>query len=277
MNKTVRPYRHCSTIAIKAIAIALCILLFIAGLAQGLVGGAQWATDGIARSVVGLVGPSPSFCTATAIARNLILTAGHCVQSGTDYKVQYKDINGSRKFAAIVDWERPPQFVVPETGPPTADIALVRLANSLPDDVGVATLDLQRHPVWPGDRFIVIGGGIGLKGLHETGNNRVATLVATGPFTNLQIILIDSSGNQIGVCSGDSGSPVFQSQTDGAKVIGVVSWAGARNKKKWAGARNNKTGCGELTGVTPLAPYHRWIEETVRKLSGIPHNEPGPK
>jgi hypothetical protein len=199
------------------------------------------------------------------------------VQSGTDYKVQYKDINGSRQLAAVVEWERPPQFVIPETGPPTADLALVRLANSLPDDVGVATLDLQHHPVWPGDRFVVIGGGIGLKGLHETGNNRIATLVATGPFTDLQIILIDSSGNKIGVCSGDSGSPVFQSQTDGAKVIGVVSWAGARKNKKWAGAPNHKTGCGELTGVTPLAPYHRWIEETVSKLGGILGNDAGSK
>jgi secreted trypsin-like serine protease len=71
------------------------------------------------------------------------------------------------------------------------------------------------------------------------------------------MLLIDSSGKDIGACSGDSGSPVFETKNEGAKVIGVVSWA--------AGPYNTK-GCGGLTGATPLAPYRAWIEETIKKL-----------
>lgn len=236
---------------------------------QGLVGGAQLASDDLARSVVGIVGPRNSFCTATAIAPTLILTAGHCLQSGATYKVQYKDANRSRSFYDVVGWERPPQFVM-RTTEPIADLALLKLADPFPADIAVAVLGLQQLQVWPGDRFTVVGGGVALKGLHETGFNRVANLVATGPYTNWQIRLIDPSGNRttVGACAGDSGSPVFQTQADGTKIIGVVSWAAGPNKTK---------GCGGVTGVTPLSPYRQWIEETVRKLGGVLADHVAPK
>jgi hypothetical protein len=258
--------------AMKSMAIAFCSLLLIDGRALGLVGDAQLATGDIARSVVGIVGivgSSHSFCTATAIARNLLLTAGHCVRPGTHYKVQYKDTNGLRQFSDIVEWERPPQFIMRTSAPP-ADLALLKLANPLPADIGVAMLGLNQPPIWPGDRFTVIGGGVTLKGLHETGINRVAVLVATGPYTDLQIRLIDTSGQQttIGACGGDSGSPVFQTKSDGTKVIGVVSWSAGPNKTK---------GCGGITGATPLSPYRQWIEETVTKLGGLPGADAAPR
>ena len=235
--------------AMKSMAIAFCSLVLIDGRALGLVGDAQLATGDIARSVVGIVGivgSSHSFCTATAIARNLLLTAGHCVRPGTHYKVQYKDTNGLRQFFDIVEWERPPQFIMRASAPP-ADLALLKLANPLPADIGVAMLGLNQTPIWPGDRFTVIGG-----------------------YTDLQIRLIDTSGQQItiGACGGDSGSPVFQTKSDGTKVIGVVSWAAGPNKTK---------GCGGITGATPLSPYRQWIEETVTKWGGMPGADAAPR
>jgi hypothetical protein len=245
----------------KPLAIAFCSLLLLHGRAQGLVGGAPLATGEIARSVIGIVGPNEFFCTATAIAHNLVLTAGHCTRSGPNYKVRYKDKDGSWSFSDIADWQRPPQFDEGPKKPVTADVALLKLASPLPADIGIAALGLSAPPIWPGDHFTVIGGGVALKGLRETGVNRVANLVATGPFNNLQIRLIDSSGNQItiGACFGDSGSPVFQAQTDGTKVIAVVSWAGSDTKIK---------DCGGVTGATLLSPFRQWIEQTVRKLGG---------
>jgi hypothetical protein len=227
------------------------------------------ATGEIARSVIGIVGPNDFFCTATAIAQNLVLTAGHCMRPGPNYKVQYKGNNGSRSFFDIAEWQRPPQFDQPPKKRATADLALLKLASPLPADVGVAVLGLHAPPIWPGDHFTVIGGGVALKGLRETGINRVANLVATGPFTDLQIRLIDPSGHQvaIGACFGDSGSPVFQTQTDGTKVIAVVSWTGSNTKIK---------GCGGVTGATLLSPYRQWIEQTVSKLGGVSGNGAAP-
>jgi hypothetical protein len=254
----------------KPVAIALCCLLLLNDRARGLVGGAQLATDDVASAVVGIVGPRNSFCTATAITRNILLTAGHCIQPGSNYKVKYKDAKGLQQFSDVTDIAHPPQFngVITTTGT-TADLALVKLSTALPADIGVATLELHQPPIWPGDRFTVIGGGITFRGLHETGVNRVATLVATGPYTDQQIRLIDSSGNGVaaGACSGDSGSPVFQARTDGTRVIGVVSWATGPNKTK---------GCGGITGATPLSPFRQWIEGTISQWDGNRGNDAAP-
>jgi Trypsin len=58
--------------------------------AAAMVGGAPPAASGIGRSVVlilGSYGASSTACTATAIGRDLLLTAAHCVQPGADYKL----------------------------------------------------------------------------------------------------------------------------------------------------------------------------------------------
>jgi hypothetical protein len=249
----------------KHFAIAVCSLLSLGDRALGIVGGAQLATGDIARAVVGIVGPHNSFCTAAAIAHDLLLTAGHCVQPGINYKAQYSDKNGTREFVEVVSFERPPQFniQVNRVGDSTADIAILALAHPLPATVVVGRLGLHHQPIWPGDRFTVIGEGISIRGLHNTGMNRIALLAATGRPVALQLRLSDPSGKQItmGACSGDSGSPVFQTQGDVATIIAVVSWAGGPNNTK---------GCGGLTGATPLSPYSQWIEDTISKLSSMP-------
>jgi Trypsin len=270
LKRAVHLKRCPPAMVVKRCAIALSCFLLLHGRAQGLVGGAPLATGAIARSVIGIVGPSEFFCTATAIANNLVLTAGHCVRPGPRYKVQYKDKNGTRSFVDIAEWQRPPEFDAPAKKRITADLAVLKLANPLPDNVGVAALDLNAPPIWPGDHFTVIGGGVALKGLRETGVNRIADLVATGPFTDLQIRLIDPSGNQntIGACFGDSGSPVFQSRAGATKVIAVVSWAGSNTKIM---------GCGGVTGATLLSPYRQWIEQTVNKLGASSRHDAAPK
>lgn len=256
----------------KPFAIALCCLLLLVDRAQGIVGGTQLPGNELGRSVVGILGSPNSFCTATAIARDLLLTAGHCVQPGGDYKVQYKNGIGSKIVSAIVDFARPPQFNLqgmPKTAP-TADLALLKLADQLPSNVEVAVLGLDPASIWPGDAFTVIGEGITLSGHHKTGTKRVATLVLAGPYTAFQIRLIDASGMKIttGACAGNSGSPVFQAQTEGTKVIAVVSWA--------AGPHGTK-GCGGATGATLLAPYRQWIEETMKTLGKTPTTNAEPK
>ena len=55
--------------------------------AAAMVGGARAAPDSIARSVVLIVGSRGNFCTGAALARDLVLTAAHCVLPGADYKI----------------------------------------------------------------------------------------------------------------------------------------------------------------------------------------------
>ncbi len=70
--------------ALQAAAFAVILGL---GPASAMVGGAPPAADGAGRSVVMILGSYGTACTATAIARDLLLTAAHCVQPGADYKL----------------------------------------------------------------------------------------------------------------------------------------------------------------------------------------------
>jgi secreted trypsin-like serine protease len=96
------------------------------------------------------------------------------------------------------------------------------------------------------------------------GTIRVAGLVATGRPGTLQIRLVDPVGQGsregLGACTGDSGGPVFEDRQGGPAIVGVISWS--------TGA-NGSTGCGGLTGVTPLTLYRDWIVQTARKWGSV--------
>src|ERR1700710_2782650 len=89
------PIRRLAAGVARAIAAAMKVLrLMIAGLAlrlsvpaHAIVGGGAPQTDGVARSVVTIVGSRGNFCTGALIAPKLVLTVAHCVQPGATYKL----------------------------------------------------------------------------------------------------------------------------------------------------------------------------------------------
>src|SRR5947199_8390314 len=62
-------------------------LLLLSAPVRGIVGGGAPLTDGVARSVVTIVGSRGNFCTGSLIAPKIILTAAHCVQPGAEYRI----------------------------------------------------------------------------------------------------------------------------------------------------------------------------------------------
>ncbi|MGD0026274.1 MAG: S1 family peptidase [Xanthobacteraceae bacterium] len=231
--------------------------------ASAMVGGAQPAADGAGRSVVMILGSHGTACTATAIARDLLLTAAHCVEPDADYKL----VDMERREPALKDIariERDPLFDLKRLlgHLATADVAVVKLGQPLPAKIPPVPLDDATQPVAVGDAFVVAGYGVTVRGDGRTGGTvRAATLVATGQPGTLQIRLFDprSRGENagLGACAGDSGAPVFRDNGENLAVIGVVSWS--------TGPKLS-AGCGGLTGVTPLVRYRAWIVETARAL-----------
>src|SRR5580692_9804340 len=99
--------------------------------APAMVGGATPAVGGAGRSVVMIVGSYGTVCTATAIARDLLLTAAHCVQPGADYKFADGEPRQRPVLKDIVRIERDPQFDLKRLFAhlATADVALLKLAE----------------------------------------------------------------------------------------------------------------------------------------------------
>jgi hypothetical protein len=260
-----------TTSAEMARTVAFCLLTVLSAAtvmapATAMVGGAPPAANGAGRSVVMILGSYGTMCTATAIAQDLLLTAAHCVQPGATYKLLDKlpPPGHEPDLKTILHIERNPQFDLKKLFAhlATADVALAKLAEPLPANIPPVPLDDGSQPVAEGNAFVVAGYGVSVRGeARTTGTVRAATLIATGQPGTLQIRLFDprtkGMGPGLGACTGDSGAPAFRDDGGHLSIVGVVSWS--------TGPKLS-AGCGGLTGVTPLALYHSWIEKTAQAL-----------
>lgn len=245
--------------ALAAAATAGATIHLLASSATALTGNAPPATGFAARPIVMVIDGREDLCTGTALARDLVLTAAHCVARPVKYEVKAYQ-NG--EAVPVQSIARHPRFNMAAyaASRATADVALLKLTSPLPDVVVPATLAAPRR-VAVGETLTIAGFGVTLAGTpHGLGVPRMAKLTVTGKPGSLQVRLVDPATrnikNGLGGCTGDSGGPAFDG--DGPLVIGVVSWTTA--------ARDEE-GCGGLTGLTPLLNYRDWIVETAKKLN----------
>jgi hypothetical protein len=184
------------------------------------------------------------------------------VQGGATYKIVEYDAQRTPQLRDVLQIASHPQFNLQSmlAHRATADVALLRLAGTVAAARQPPQVGAPRLPIAAGHRFTIAGIGVTVRGDGKSGGIvRAANLVATGRPGNLQIRLIDPSGEGkregLGACTGDSGGPVFEDQQGRAVMIGVVSWATGPN---------GSAGCGGMTGVTPLSLYRDWILQTAR-------------
>jgi hypothetical protein len=248
---------------VLALAFSLLFIPLVTPPVLALVGNATVVrTAGVGRHIVMIVSTRGNLCTGTALTRDLVLTAGHCVAPAATYRVFLPGIAPPGlplRSVSVHPRYNPKDYA---SGRVTADVALLKLEAALPADILPAKLS-QPPAVAPGDRFVIAGYGSTLADSEPgAGTPRAAVLVATGKPGTLQIRLVDpiTRGERagLGACTGDSGGPAFVDNGGGVySVIGVVSWS--------TGPANS-AGCGGLTGVTPLTLHRTWIDDTARKL-----------
>jgi secreted trypsin-like serine protease len=242
------------------------VILSLAAVIPGtaMVGGAPPASGGVGSSVVTILSSYSTFCTATAITRDLLLTAGHCIEPDGAYKLADTVPGQVPALTDVARTARHPQFDIKRmlSHLATADVALLKLAGPATARVTPARLGDAGELVAIGDMLTVAGIGVTAHGANRLdGLVHTATLSVTGHPSSLEIRLFDpatkGTSAGLGACTGDSGAPAFRAENGGLVVIGIVSWSTGPNLSG---------GCGCLTGLTPLATYRRWIVDTARSL-----------
>lgn len=241
--------------------LALAALIATLMPARAITGGGSAPSDAVAKSIVTIIGSRGNVCTGALIAPNIVLTAGHCITPGTNYRVIDPTTTPPKLITASKVATHPSfnmQTMLAHRA--TADVALLLLPSSVPNK-SAATLGQPRVPIVNGSRLTIAGVGVTSSGSDAgVGTVRAASLAITGRPGTLQIRLIDPVTENkragLGACTGDSGAPAFEDQDGRSVIVGVVSWS--------TGA-NNSDGCGGLTGVTPLTLYRDWIYKTARE------------
>jgi secreted trypsin-like serine protease len=241
----------------RAVLVLFLATTFLAPLpAAAMIGGTP-APANVAAQTALIVSTRGASCTGAVLARDLVLTAAHCVELSADYAIAIIEPSGAR-IVPVVRVALHPRFDPAHfrTRKPTPDLALVKISVSLPSNY--RTVTLERTPLQPraGEYFTLAGYGVTSEGDGKTaGRLHSVVLPAIGntiDSTGVIMVRLSERGKTAGACTGDSGGPVFR----GGDLAALIGWSTG------SGGR----GCGAVTGATLVAPQFNWIAETARAL-----------
>jgi Trypsin len=193
-----------------------------------------------------------NFCTASVIARDIVLTAAHCVTDIPGTRVFFRSNQSKLVMFEVASIARHPGYK-PNAGRKhriSIDLALVRLVEPLPS--GFKPLELaQLDRVATGQPFRIIGFGRASEEVSGTsGVLRTGVLVVSGPKSPVLTWLVDPHGTGLGGCTGDSGAPILT--VDQPVLVAVAIQAKG----------NYGYSCGAMTEAVLIAPQLPWIRET---------------
>ena len=225
--------------------------------------------DPVARASQQIIGGDPSepsefmatgmivargrlICTATMIARDVGLTAAHCLKTpqfgSLGFTLDVDASNGTEDVVDIRFAHMHPDF--DDAVDPYVDLAVrndigvfilahpIDAANEQIDEVGIGTT------VEPGNQLAMCGYGWPSYSSGQFGLKRDANVLVdrTDAFE------FSTAPANPQPCNGDSGAPLFVDTPEGRRIVGVVSRAVGRSER-----------CDTGAIITRVAPYAEWI------------------
>ncbi|MCG7392557.1 trypsin-like serine protease [Microvirga sp. ACRRW] len=233
----------------RLITLSLALSLAATG-AKAIVGGAE-DQGPLARQSVMVLSSNGGVCSAVVVARDVVLTAAHCVTGADEHRVHFRDETGEPVLIKPASKAVHPGYNAKaiEARQRSIDLALVRIPEALPERFERATLTAST-PV-KGEAVIVGGYGLASEGdAKTTGTFRAAHLSVTEPYGPSKILLWLQGSGAMGACQGDSGGPM----ASGAAIAAITSWSSPSRGKS----------CGGATQGILLGPQKEWIDRTLK-------------
>ncbi|HWB79629.1 MAG TPA: S1 family peptidase, partial [Nannocystaceae bacterium] len=194
-------------------------------------------------SAVGIYGPD-TMCSASLVHPEIIVTAGHCLQSAAITTMFVgDDAYAPALEVPISSCTRHPNYELEY--PDYADFMFCRLAGPL-EGVPIVPILMgcEADELVPGAPAVLAGYGLADDALPE-GRKRMVT-TAIDYLEDTRVFFVGGTGK--GTCDGDSGGPAYVKLSDGTwRVIGTTT----------GGATCGDWGQSEL--IHELVP---WLEET---------------
>jgi len=221
--------------------------------AHAIVGGEDASSSTNARRYTVIVqSQKGELCSGAVIARDLVLTAAHCVGQKTKYRVISFDKNFVPTVIGVTSAARNPAFKLKgrpdkQTG---LDIAILELSEPLGGDIKPLAISSDLSLLAPSSEVTVSGFGLSRFGDRATaGKLRFAHLRVAG-IANIGVpsLALTADGTPDGrgrsACLGDSGGPIVVENYFQNVLVGLVSLADAER---------GKVPCAGVTFATPVA------------------------
>jgi hypothetical protein len=199
-------------------------------------------------------GGEASYCSASVIAPDIVLTAAHCVSDPSDTQIFFRDSQGQLVFFDVASIAIHPEYR-PNTGRRdlvSIDLALLHLAKPLPPVFKPVELT-DSFKMKTGQPLRIVGFGIadeverGTPGILRTG-----VLAVSGPQSPIYLKLTDPDGAGLGGCTGDSGGPVFAVGRPALVAVAI------RAKGDYGYL------CGAVTEAVLTGPQLPWIRKILQ-------------
>ena len=231
--------------------VMFCLALpLLAAEAKAVVGGAE-DQGPLARRSVMVLSSNGGVCSAVVLAKDVVLTAAHCVTGAAEHRVHFRDETGEPVLIAPAAKAVHPGYNAKaiETRKRSIDLALVRIPEALPARFERATLSPAK--VAENNPVVVGGYGLSREGDAKTsGTFRTASLTAVEPYGPSRILLWAEGSGSASACQGDSGGPM----ASGTSVAAITSWSSPGKGRS----------CGGVTQGILVGPQREWIDRILK-------------
>lgn len=233
------------------------------------------------RNVVGLSRDGLStFCSGSVVAKDMIVTAAHCVDDGRSFSVVFGEPKGVMPRAEVerVDMYKP----YGAAAFPNFDIAWVKLKTPVPQ--AFEPMEVLRDPskLKDADEFRLAGYGYEKTGCREAGcndellqtNTSLEKYYDTPRLMSLLVFKGSVEQKLGGACNGDSGGPAYAKIDKKWYLIGVTNGVTAYvNPESFT---NPALSCEALSDIyTFIGDYVPWMEKrSSQELKQLPDLNP---